>query len=71
MVNVEQILEMFWIRLHKQIIKMNDEKGKNFYSENKNDYSFVSEEKKGSSMILSFKDNKHSSIIELNVKVIK
>ena len=68
---MELILEMFWNKLYKMIIKLNEEKEKNFYSENKNDYSFVREEKKGNSMILSFKDNKHNSIIELNVKVIK
>ena len=66
------MVEMFWTKLHKKIINKNSEKGFEFYSEDKNDYSFLTKKRNAKGLLqLSFLDAKRKNEISINVKIIK
>lgn len=64
--------ELFWQQLLKEIELKNQESGKNYFSHNIEDFTFLRKKKSSNSLLtVSFWDKKSKQQIDINVKVIE
>jgi hypothetical protein len=68
---MDNMVSMFWHNLNKEILSQNLNKGTDFFSLCKTDYSFIRKEKNIENILkISFYDKKNDEQIDINVKVI-